>query len=216
MRLAVVSPHLDDAVFACGNLLAACRGSTVCTVFTGGPPPGAPLTPWDRGCGFADGDDVMAIRRDEDRRALATLDAEPHWLGFRDAQYGPSPSPDRVAAALASCPAIAAADLVCVPLGLFHADHVLVHGVARHLRGRRPLLAYEDALYRRIDDLLAERLAELAATGFAPSRCAGGVPAGVRKRRAISCYASQLRGLRRVDARIDDLLAPEGFWWLRR
>ena len=48
----VVSPHLDDAVLSCGQLLAASREAIVLTVFSAGPDEGAPLTDWDRACGF--------------------------------------------------------------------------------------------------------------------------------------------------------------------
>ena len=34
--LAVISPHLDDGVFACGEMLAAHPGSVVVTVFPDG------------------------------------------------------------------------------------------------------------------------------------------------------------------------------------
>lgn len=218
MRFVVVSPHLDDAVFACGDLMAVHPGTTVCTVFTAGPPPGTPLPRWDRDCGFGDGDDVMAARRAEDRRALALLDAEPVWLGFHDAQYGASPDLGAVVSALATVDAVRAADAVLFPLGLFHSDHVLVHTAVRSLaevRGTLALVAYEDALYRRIDGLLAARLAELGAAGLAPRRATMGAPASLRKRTAVACYRSQLQGLRRVRARVDDLHATEGFWCLR-
>jgi len=50
--VAVISPHLDDAVFACGELLAARPGSVVITVLAGRPPRDLPLTPWDAASGF--------------------------------------------------------------------------------------------------------------------------------------------------------------------
>jgi hypothetical protein len=46
-RLAVVSPHCDDGVFGCGELLALHPGSVVITVFTAYPRPDEPLTVWD-------------------------------------------------------------------------------------------------------------------------------------------------------------------------
>ncbi|HEX2055146.1 MAG TPA: PIG-L family deacetylase, partial [Nitrospiraceae bacterium] len=91
-RLLVISPHCDDAVFSCGSLLAAHPGSIVATVFAQGPPPGRPLTEWDRTSGFQVGDDVMMQRRDEDRRALSLVSAQPLWLEFQDRQYGESPA----------------------------------------------------------------------------------------------------------------------------
>ena len=83
-RWLVISPHLDDAVFSCGRLLAAAPGSIVVTVFAGIPPRDTPAPPWDRRAGFDRADEAMHARRDEDRRALARLDARPVWLDFLD------------------------------------------------------------------------------------------------------------------------------------
>src|SRR4029453_18976098 len=82
-RIVVVSPHFDDAVMGTGYLLAGHPGTTVVTVF-GGRPPAYPDPPsdWDALGGFRAGDDVVALRRDEDSAALGVLDAVPHWLEF--------------------------------------------------------------------------------------------------------------------------------------
>ncbi|MCV5262168.1 PIG-L family deacetylase, partial [Escherichia coli] len=79
MRYLVISPHLDDGVFGCGQLLAAHPGSTVLTVFAG-VPEAAPAPEWDRRCGFTSAQAAMAARREEDRRALTRLAARPLWL----------------------------------------------------------------------------------------------------------------------------------------
>ena len=152
-RLVVISPHLDDAVFACGALLAAHPGATVLSIFAGDPPADQPLTPWDRDCGFAPGDDVMAMRRAEDAEALALLGATPLWLDFLDAQYGATPSVETLASALRMSIAQIAPDTLFIPLGLFHSDHVLTHRAAlQALTGLRVVCyAYEDALYRTVD-----------------------------------------------------------------
>src|SRR5262245_15703201 len=103
-RIAVVSPHFDDAVLGCGRLLSARPGSTVITVL-GGPPAAYPseLTQWDADCGYAPGDDIAARRRDEDLAALAALDATSVWLDFPDHQYvarAERPTPEAVAGPL--------------------------------------------------------------------------------------------------------------------
>ncbi|MGR8025347.1 PIG-L family deacetylase, partial [Burkholderia cenocepacia] len=93
-RWLVVSPHLDDAVFSFGQLLAQAPGSIVVTVFAGMPPPVMPAPPWDRRAGFLQPDEAMRARRDEGRRAPALLDAHPVSLDLLDAPYGiPSTSP---------------------------------------------------------------------------------------------------------------------------
>ncbi len=217
--LAVISPHLDDAVFACGELLAAHPGSVVITVFAGRPPDGLPLAPWDAASGFRYGDDVIGRRREEDHAALARLGATPRWLDFLDAQYAPSPGMDQIAAELVGALAGAGLETVFVPLGLFHSDHALTHAAALRALRRLPALrwfAYEDAMYRRIDWFLPERLRQLARDGFLAEPAGRSNGASLRqKRRAIACYRSQLRALRTPGRPgYADALRPERYWRL--
>jgi LmbE family N-acetylglucosaminyl deacetylase len=218
--LLAVSPHLDDAVLSCGDWLAAHPCSLVVTVFAGRPPRGAPLAPWDADAGFSAADDVIGLRRGEDRRALSGLGARPSWLRFRDAQYGGSPSAEAVTRALGAAIRRVNPPAVCFPLGLFHSDHLLVAEACLRLAcrdERRAWLAYADALYRSLDGLLARRLAELRRRGFRLSAAAPRRDAGEAKRRAIAEYASQLRALRTPGRLgIADALAPERIWRLRR
>ena len=74
-RIVVVQPHFDDAVMGTGYLIAGHAGTTVVTVF-GGRPPAYPETPTERDAlgGFKAGDDIVALRRDEDVAALGELD----------------------------------------------------------------------------------------------------------------------------------------------
>ena len=142
----VVSPHLDDGVFGCGQLLAAHPGSVVVTVFAGRPPRYDGLTAWDAAAGFRPGDDVVGLRRDEDRAALALLRARPVWLDFRDAQYGDSPSVDAVSGALEAAIREVDAPSVFIPLGLFHSDHHLAHDASLGVMRRRQ----ERSAWRRL------------------------------------------------------------------
>jgi LmbE family N-acetylglucosaminyl deacetylase len=66
--LLVISPHLDDAVFSCGQLLEVHPGATVVTIFAGRPPPGTPLTDWDSAAGFGPGEDPIGRRREVEKR----------------------------------------------------------------------------------------------------------------------------------------------------
>jgi LmbE family N-acetylglucosaminyl deacetylase len=195
----VISPHLDDAVFACGALLAAHPGSVVVTVFAGTPPDARHRhTVWDARSGFADAAQALAARRDEDRRALALLEARPLWLDFSDSQYGRSPTSEALAAALREALQGFASDTLLYPLGLFHCDHRLVHDACAAalpaLPGLSPQL-YEDALYRGLTGLLQQRLTELQQAGLCltPARWPTGDAA--RKAAAVAAYASQLRAL---------------------
>jgi LmbE family N-acetylglucosaminyl deacetylase len=218
----IVSPHCDDAVFACGDYLATHPGATVVTIFAGRPAPGTRLTDWDAAAGFGSGDDVIAARRDEDRAALALLGALPLWMDFRDAQYGPSPTPDDVARAIAPLVTAMRPRTLVLPLGLFHSDHDLAHratlALAKSVRGRT-VLWYEDAIYRCVPGLVAERVRTLTRAGFAVRRTAPprGGGASSRKRWAVRCYRSQLRALASPGRPgIADAFGEEALWALAR
>jgi LmbE family N-acetylglucosaminyl deacetylase len=218
--LLVVSPHCDDAVLSCGELIAASGGATVVTVFAGAPSTYEPLTVWDLAAGFLPGDDVMAARRAEDAAALSALGARPHWMDFRDAQYGPSPKVQELRSALASVIETERPFVVAVPLGLFHGDHELVHEACMQLLGMAPTLdwlAYEDAMYRAIPGLVDDRLATLDAAGIVAAPVA---PLATRhvevKRRAAAHYRSQLRALSEVAAGYADAFEPERYWRVHR
>lgn len=86
--VAFVSPHHDDVVLSCGEILASRPGSQVVTVFASGPPHVNPLPAWDLECGYFNaGDDVAAIRAREDAEALGVLGAAGHNLDFWPLQY---------------------------------------------------------------------------------------------------------------------------------
>jgi LmbE family N-acetylglucosaminyl deacetylase len=211
-----VSPHLDDAVFACGACIAASPKSVVVTVFAGRPEAGASLTTWDAECGFTVDDDVVAIRRGEDRAALDVLDARPVWLDFRDAQYGEPRNLQEIGEALAGVIECQAKASVYLPLGLFHSDHHRASDAALALVDRFPTLdwhAYEDAIYRRIPGAVDARLRVIRDAGFALERCTrSGTPdCESRKRSAVLCYASQLGALATRPAHTD-VLATEAYW----
>lgn len=223
----VLSPHLDDAVFACGQLLAllSClRPVRVTTVFAGRPQSGATHTEWDRAGGFAPGDDVVAARREEDRRALIQLGAVPTWLPFLDSQYGSTPTARQVASSLARQLCRWRPALVFFPLGLFHSDHHLVRDAVLILLRRGTAkaaqwLAYEDALYRSIPGLRDAAVARLRRGGWMPQSVAyaGSARSRQRKRAAVACYVSQLRALAtpgRLGHR--DAYAAEAYWHLGR
>ena len=219
-RLVAVSPHLDDAVLACGERLAAKPGAVVITVLAGRPPSTTPVTAWDAAAGFRNGDDVMGERRAEDAAALRVLGATPVWLDFLDAQYGPAPDLSTITAALDAALGATAPTAVLIPLGLFHSDHELVH-VAALACARAPTarrwIAYEEAMYRRLPDARARRFEALRAAGVELERePTASHRATAVKRRAISCYRSQLRALQSPGRPgWHDALEPECYWRLR-
>jgi LmbE family N-acetylglucosaminyl deacetylase len=217
-RLVVVSPHLDDGVFGCSAMLTSHADPIVVTVFAGKPPPSATVRPWDEAAGFRAGDDVVGVRQAEDRAALARLGAAPVWLPFLDSQYGDSPEVETIIPALEAALLVAGADVVCIPLGLFHSDHDLAHRAALDVLVRHPAwrwLAYEEPMYRRVPGAVNARLTALARAGI-DAELIGSVRPPREKPRAMRCYASQLRALRTPGRPgFTDALAPERYWALR-
>jgi LmbE family N-acetylglucosaminyl deacetylase len=218
LRILIVSPHCDDAVFACGSLLQTYSGSTVVTVCAGGPAPDGFLTEWDRSSGFQVDDDVMALRRREDAQALSLLGAHALWLSFYDSQYGNPASPPDVLRALSVVVETVSPHSLFVPLGLFHSDHRLTSEACLALRDWYPEFTwyfYEDALYRCIPDLLLERLAHLRSRGIHARPVNLGPLADERKRPAVQCYASQLRALTTPGRPgYGDVFLPERYWMI--
>ena len=221
-RIVVVSPHFDDAVQGTGYVLAGHPRTTVITVF-GGRPPAYPEPPseWDALGGFRIGDDVVAIRRQEDAAALDVLGADHVWLHFADHQYlteEERPSPEEVSGAVLVALDAAAPTSVFVPFGLGNPDHDVTHHAARLLMDERPGWAwfcYEDAGYCHIPGLLAWRVSSLFRDGRWPTPAIVPVdPDHDRKRRALECYRSQVPPLR-ADHRLDERMAapaPEQYW----
>ena len=221
----VISPHFDDAVFACGQRLSLSPASSVVTVFADVPGHASQLTEWDARCGFASAAQAIARRREEDLRALDELGASAVWLPFPDGQYGEVVRPHDVGRALASVlqalPCGGALEEVLFPLGLFHADHLLTHAAAMAAMAAVPaapprLLAYEDALYRDKPGLLQARLAALACDGWmaTPEPVVQNGPGARRKAVAVQAYRSQLAPLGATVA--ERLMQPERVWRLER
>jgi LmbE family N-acetylglucosaminyl deacetylase len=209
----VVSPHLDDAVFSCGDWLAGHPGALVATVFAGIPHGVTGQTSWDAASGFADARQAVTARRAEDSAALATLSAGAIWLDFLDNQYLDSPCHGALVEALGGVLEGARPGTVLFPAGLFHSDHVRVHAAMLALCRADPQrcwIMYEDALYRRHAGWLQRRLAALLGAGLCATPVAAPAAAGARKRAALACYRSQLRVL----GKPADLVAPEGYWRL--
>lgn len=220
-RLVVVSPHFDDAVMGAGYLLAAHPGSTVLTVMAGRPTHAPdPVTEWDAAGGFVAGDDVVALRRVEDERALAVLGATPRWLEFVDHQYDELATIDRVVPALREALDALEPTAVVVPFGLANPDHDCVHRAAMRVMDERPQwswFAYEDGGYANLPGLLAWRIRSLFNANRWPTPAVVAVSRDAeQKRRALECYRSQLAPLR-AEHNLDDRLAaglPEQLWRL--
>jgi LmbE family N-acetylglucosaminyl deacetylase len=225
-RVVVLSPHFDDAAMGAGQMLIRHVGArTAVITVLGGRPPAYPdpPTPWDALGGFRAGDDVVAIRREEDRAAMEVLGAEPVWLDFPDHQYlepDDRPKPEAVAPALEEALAAQAPTAVFVPMGLANPDHVMTHAAALIVREHHPdwaWFAYEDHGYKHLPGFLAWRVAKLFRSGLWPTPALVPVTAEPdRKRQAIWCYTSQISPLKQEHALAERLAAnvPEQFWRL--
>jgi len=227
-HVAVVSPHFDDAVMGTGDFLGRHPGSVVITVFGGRPPAYPdPPKPWDASGGFKSGDDVVGIRREEDRRALAVYDAEPVWLDFSEHQYlepPDRPRPVEIAPVLADALRQGGFSSVFFPMGLGNPDHDVAHQSG--LLARDQLVevepgmgwfCYQDAGYSGLPGLLAWRVSKLFRSGLWPTPALVPVDPDIeRKRRATWCYASQIPPLEAEHALTDRLEARAGeqYWRL--
>lgn len=214
--IAVISPHLDDAVLSCGALLAACAeagtNASVITVFNGQPelPLSSGAEEFHKKCGL--GADAVKCREKEDDLAMQTVGAVSVRLGIPEAlyrrdQFGNHRYPhdkdisagsvDAEAAVVANVAErlrdeakIQDADLVLAPLGLgSHIDH-LIAGTALRMLDRKPetVLWYEDVPYILYPFWL-RRSAKRNTVG--PQVCRFRATHWQTKLHAIDCYASQ-------------------------
>ena len=236
MATVIHSPHFDDAVLSCWQVLEAGGDVTVVNVFTASPPAGRPIPWWDRLTGARDSIARMAERRAEDRAALALAGCEALSLGLLDDQYRAA---DVEAPAVVERlrGALAPASSLYAPAAMDeHRDHVLVREAALSLAGEGwPLVLYADLPHaitagwpswvtgerKRPEpgpDAAWDRA--LAAAGLAVERLRAAVrplePAvRARKLAAVDCYRTQREGLDRFSfAPLADprALAWEVYW----
>ena len=225
-RIVVLSPHFDDAAMGAGQMLIRhIHAETTVITVLGGRPPAYPDPPseWDALGGFRAGDDVVAIRREEDRAAMDVLGAVAVWLEFPDHQYlaeEDRPTPADVAPRLEEAIGGVAPTAVFVPMGLANPDHVMTHDAAMLVRELHPewsWFAYEDHGYKHIPGMLAWRVSKLFRSGTWPTPALVPVVADSElKRKAIMCYTSQIPPLERDHGLSERLEAnvPEQFWRL--
>jgi len=144
--VAILSPHFDDAVLSCWDVLSGPGDVLVVNVFAGLPSPGASPGWWDAMCGLHDSHAVVQERLAEDRAALALAGREPVNLDFLDHQYrdGGQPTEPIVSALRGVLPAhavvLAPGSLACEPLHPTlpepHPDHLAVRSAALELARR--------------------------------------------------------------------------------
>jgi LmbE family N-acetylglucosaminyl deacetylase len=145
--VAIISPHLDDAVLGCWAEIARSPRAIVVNVCTA-VPPGGWLAYWDGVCGGTDSAEHMRVRLAEDARALEFAGAERIDLGFLDKHYreGKPLDPEELGDRLAE--ALPPDALVLAPAGIGeHVDHLTARDVAIGLGGEREVSLYADLPY---------------------------------------------------------------------
>jgi hypothetical protein len=236
MATVILSPHFDDAVLSCWQVLEAGEEVTVVNVFTASPPSGRPSAWWDRLTGARDSVARMAERRAEDHAALELAGREAISLGLLDDQYrGADIEAPAVLERLRG--ALAPRSTLYAPAAMDeHRDHVLVRDAALSLAGEGwPLLLYADLPHatgagwpswvtgapkrpRSDPDAIWNRA--LDAAGLAVEDLAACVrplepAARARKLAAVDCYRTQREALDRysfVPLADPRALAWEVYW----
>lgn len=218
-RVVIVSPHLDDGVLSCGQLMAALlpQAAHLITVFAGDPPDGEHIwTEYDKKCGFPNARVAVARRRAEDRRACSVLRAQHRHLRFVDSQYGPQPrngTVDITDAIVRHVQQIPEVGMMLGPIGLQHVDHVTVSSAFLQAAQQLdvPAWLYEELPYRvQWPEQVPEALTRASAV-FNVERDHIGDGAMSTKTVAVANYRSQLWQL---DGHSH--LVPERYWRLRK
>ncbi|HMD56918.1 MAG TPA: PIG-L family deacetylase [Solirubrobacteraceae bacterium] len=196
--VAILSPHLDDAVLSCWHVLTSPADVRVVNVFAGVPSANVAPGWWDTSSGRHDPVRTVKERIEEDRTALALIGRDPVNLDFLDNQYrsGPQAIEPMVDAVLGILPwgAVVWAPGAFAPQAGHmtdrgarrepHPDHVAVRSAALALRAKGYAVAlYADLPHASVcgwpdwvindgDSGRGRRAAELWRAGLAAARLA--------------------------------------------
>jgi LmbE family N-acetylglucosaminyl deacetylase len=194
--LVAISPHLDDAVFSCGALIAS-HATRVVTIAAGIPAEEVPAGHFDTMAGFKTAADAIRARRVEDVQAAAVLGAEMLHGDCPEDQYDSRPGRSkRVGAAVRRAfEGMGRGDVALGPLGLRHPDHELVGRAFREEAARVGIAAwlYEELPYRALWPEFLRPALDEAQCDPASEYFADTAPA--IKHRALRCYTTQLVGM---------------------
>lgn len=146
--VAIISPHLDDAVLGCWSELARSSRAIVINICSGVPESGRDVAYWDRVTGATDSVEHMHLRLAEDAAAIDSAGAERINLDLLDKHYrdgkplDPAELTDRIRETL---PADA---LVLTPAGIGeHVDHIAARDATLELAGDFEVELYADVPY---------------------------------------------------------------------
>ncbi len=145
MVTVILSPHFDDAVLSCWDLLTQPGEVTVINVFAGVPQKLDTPAWWDRYTGATDSGARVLERIEEDRKALAIAERIPQNLDLLDEQYRDGEQPlapptEQIARLL-----VPGAHIYAPAAFAGHPDHLLVRAAALELRDEGyPVSLYAD------------------------------------------------------------------------
>jgi LmbE family N-acetylglucosaminyl deacetylase len=217
----LISPHLDDAVLSCGQLISTRRGSTIVTVLAGFPL-GAHAGWSAQTTGLPIAKDANLKRREEDQRASLVLGAQTVWGAFLAREYESVASASERAREVQEfiAAAVAASDArsIFLPLGVTHPDHVTVSDAALFAVRDSKMESYiymdmpygqarPDRVWRRLRHIRRQFTVEPVSPYFGDQMV---------KREAVNAYSSQVaelqQGFGRHFKRV--FTDPERYWRL--
>jgi LmbE family N-acetylglucosaminyl deacetylase len=218
----VISPHLDDAVLSCGQLIKSRRDTTVMTVLAGFPD-GAHAGWSGRTTGLPIAKDANLRRREEDKKAMQALGAKTMWIDIPAQEYGPVASPSgrllMIQGAIESAVATTEAHSVFVPLGVTHPDHVIVSDAALLAVATSSLesYVYMDMPYGQARPRQVRRRLRQIGRKFRIDPVAPFLGDLQTKTEAVNAYASQIGELRQGFGRYFNrmFIDPESYWRVR-
>lgn len=203
---------MDDAILSAGQAIGSWPGATVVTVATHAPE--TPMsTDYDQHSGFSSARQAAYCRRREDRAACAVLGASPVHLGMVDGQYGTEMEVGGVAAAISGVIDRLTPQVMVVPLGLVHPDHIAVSEAVRWVlespsHDDPEIWLYEDQPSRVLYPMsVLDGMNAWETAGFKLTLDFLGTSDLDRKEEAVRCYASQLWALD-----LHAVLCPERLW----
>lgn len=211
--LVIASPHFDDAVLSCGQLMAGRPDCVIATVFAHWPVErSGMLTDFDQRSGFASATQAVTERRIEDDLAARVLNASTRRCSFVDDQYrgGAGADVDGIVGALLGIVSDTNAAQLVAPLGLAHPDHVAVSEAALTIAHRTSIevVLYEELPSRVLwPEQACDRLHHLRDRGIGLELSFVGTGPMPRKAQAVGQYRSQAWAL---DRRC--LFVPERYW----
>lgn len=211
-KAAIISPHLDDAVLSCGQLMGGWPNMTVITVCAGIPEAGF-VSQYDEDSGFDSSRWAMVTRRAEDTRAVHRLGGQCFWLDQMDGAYPDHVTQEAAAAAIWTALKRDRIDVAFFPAGISHPVHQIVAAACREIAASTTAPAtmwvYEELPYRVIDPPEAQAsLDEWLKVGSLFESFAG-TGSMEDKEAAVGEYKSQLWALNQRC-----LFVPERFWRL--